>query len=726
MADRHLQLVADSRDRLAELPSSSSPSPQRKPRHRRRAGSAATATPSSQSLLEQAAQDTAASHDVLYSHLMDEKSKRLSAHSGSSTVVEAMVVITPPKPQRNLRHAGRNLAFRGVSSNHGASRRSSSDSYDSLSEHQLRHHRSPLPGRGFGAGRLANSEIPQRAVSDSGALKRSRIRAAHDPEAVLAPLSFRGLSKPAKRLSTFNTRAIMPELEHLALSSDENDDDDDVPMHYGFENVHQGRKPKPQLNRDVSKQNQGDSDERRRVSAPAQTPPTAVTFAAVETRDPHVRKDSVQVVENKTPVQASPRSKLIGDGGLLASPPHGPVSSRRGSLEPPTEHGHKRYPSLSYTPLSELSQWSDRTHNAEVVTATAINIYPHHNESVLVIQQHTNATGEGMTVGSKPMAFPPEKEEQLPSFQAIVHEGTPPPKTVTDRDRTVDSPLLNPRAAPEPPVFKFIPPTPNDEEDRQLGAEATDVRPFSMNATEALPTRKLSLREKAAVQGSSILDAIFLRQPSIRRRYVVSSNVDESQRRNLHPFWRPRGFWDDFDSDEEDCADEEPLEAGDVEPLPRGGDTSNVEVTPRRIGSNRLTFPRKMSTRLPGFRGSGGFLIGNSLGIGRHGTNNRRPYVSPPSNLQQTKERQERQSPSVPRYGTVVMRSAMSSDSLSRRSGRVMKAYRVPGVGTVHVHGLHKIKESIRRVRETRAERAAEKRREQLRGMIGMRISHVA
>ena len=34
-----------------------------------------------------------------------------------------------------------------------------------------------------------------------------------------------------------------------------------------------------------------------------------------------------------------------------------------------------------------------------------------------------------------------------------------------------------------------------------------------------------------------------------------------------------------------------------------------------------------MSVRMPGFRGKGGFLVGNSLGIDRHGTNNRRHHV---------------------------------------------------------------------------------------------------
>jgi hypothetical protein len=81
--------------------------------------------------------------------------------------------------------------------------------------------------------------------------------------------------------------------------------------------------------------------------------------------------------------------------------------------------------------------------------------------------------------------------------------------------------------------------------------------------------------------------------------------------------WQPRDFWEDYASSDEDDYDDWEDQAR----LPPGGDTSDVL-------ERRSFFPRNMSVRMPGFRGNGGFLKGNSLGIERHGTNNRRHYVA--------------------------------------------------------------------------------------------------
>lgn len=116
--------------------------------------------------------------DFLQAHLQDERSHRLSAASGTSTVVEVLVYSSPPPKRRALRHAGRNIA---LSENPGlpGSKRVSSDSA-AIRQHQLRHIRSPLSQ----SGDLTNgwAEQPKkRVVSNPENGVRHTLRASHVP-----------------------------------------------------------------------------------------------------------------------------------------------------------------------------------------------------------------------------------------------------------------------------------------------------------------------------------------------------------------------------------------------------------------------------------------------------------------------------------------------------------------------------------------------------------------
>jgi len=91
----------------------------------------------------------------------------------------------------------------------------------------------------------------------------------------------------------------------------------------------------------------------------------------------------------------------------------------------------------------------------------------------------------------------------------------------------------------------------------------------------------------------------------------------------------------DTDSDSSIWGDEFPYEDDEEDVLPRGGDTSDVEPEPEPAPRSTLARGRsvKRLLGLEGFRGSGGFLIGNSLGVERAGTNRRRHYISLPARL---------------------------------------------------------------------------------------------
>ena len=446
---------------------------------------------------------------------------------------------------------------------------------------------------------------------------------------------------------------------------------------------------------------------------------------------------------------------------LLAN--HLKIQSHSGqrSLEPKADHAVARHVLSNNTPLSAHS---DRTEHMEVNEAKAINIYPHNNDSLLLVQQR----------GSQRQSVPLEaiesvsnestgserdnsaKTKMQPIFTAFVRPSTPPVRAFKGLDDVVqvDSPLTNPRAAPFPPAIKFIPPTPNDEVDRQLGGFEEPEEAKTSNRRDedcARPVRRQSLMEKARRYSESFVQPFLGRNASLssrRRRHSIrqpgEGEEPEGERAtNLHPLWRPRGFWDDFDSESEEDYDGDHC-SDDHEPLPRGGDTSDTGYDAFPSSRSKTWRPRQMSVRMPGFRGTGGFLLGNSLGLGRHGTNNRRHYVDPPASIRNTS------TDNVPasnggllglglrkRKSEHMLRTLTASSESLRRRGllaggsanyskrqRTQRFPRLPGGLQVQYVGVRGFRDRVRQMKGDKSERAAERRREELRGKIGPRVWH--
>lgn len=348
-------------------------------------------------------------------------------------------------------------------------------------------------------------------------------------------------------------------------------------------------------------------------------------------------------------------------------------ADNRRSLVPANEdanvsHRMSGYASL-YPPVTPLSMSSMRSEAPEIIEATAVTLYPHNNESLLLIQHgltagfndlpvdfYSQLNGspvlpselhqaidaiDHVTPSPRPMRVvttaetedilnltPPDSADEARAAPQLLIEPSTPTTIVAPTE--ADSPLRNPRSAPQPPAIKFIPPTPLSELSNPL-----DIPRQPPQA----PIRRAGLMQRARRYSDSVIQPLFSRTITIRR-YVTrpSTGGVGSRDRNLHPFWRPRGFWDDFsdsDSDEEFWGDGELLDIDDpVERrLPTGGDTSDV----RSLEQTRGVLGRVGSMRkavMDGFRGSGGFLIGNSLGVERAGTNSRRHHISLPSRLQ--------------------------------------------------------------------------------------------
>ncbi|OCL10672.1 hypothetical protein AOQ84DRAFT_362197, partial [Glonium stellatum] len=269
---------------------------------------------------------------------------------------------------------------------------------------------------------------------------------------------------------------------------------------------------------------------------------------------------------------------------------------RRVSFDRSTVHSDE-HAMARHAQSTPFSQFSD-TPEAQVSEATAVSIYPHNNHSLLVVQQVARSN----TVSRKPQApheltvsssnlasSPPSTEAEFVQSQrpALTFEpSTPPLQSIPPAPGAVDSPLKNPRKPPIPPALKIIPPTPLEELDRQLAPG-----PPPQSATR--PVRRLSLVQRARRYSDTFIAPLLSRAPSTRTRAiggtgtsVLSTAHGHGQHHghphqphhhdpatttstnpvprahqvpsvsedygNLHPFWRPRGFWEGFEDDSDD------------------------------------------------------------------------------------------------------------------------------------------------------------------------------
>ncbi|KAI5206696.1 hypothetical protein E4T39_02283 [Aureobasidium subglaciale] len=559
-------------------------------------------------------------NDHLYRHLRNEKSKRLSATSTTSTVIEAFVL---PGPTQQKQPALRRVSRVDTLRDDTSSRRSSVES-----QYALKQRISPLPGRKH----LVNGDFD--AARSASNPETGRVRKV---PVIVVPERRSSRSSPTAGADN-ETQLLTPEQNRLHR-----------PKHHVSlkEDYDQGETPRPSLDShtDISSdiwldyatpaQDGGRSRTKlRHVSAPTQTGAGSTMGAS---RDILLRINGQDVEIKPSPRQGWKRHSLNAEHETheLDRPPRQSVERNRSidhRLLLPSQQKNQPMQTLSDYPqqtsprklsdakdirnlhssTSPFSQLSDRTDAMELNEAKAINLYPHGNKSLHMVQhvakkrlaEAQNADGDRHIDA---LATPESEEESViqpshPTFHAVIDTPTPP--RIEDPDRVeVDSPLRNPRIAPQPPRLPAV-----------IISPATPSSQFRKTPSPpSPPLRRPSLVEKARRYSETLIQPFL---PSLSRRNSTASHRPISQHdrdTTLHPFWRPRGFWDDFsESEDEDSGDE----------LPEGGDTSDVrslESVEQQRGIGWRA--KRLSVRLPGFRGQGGFLQGNSLGIDRHGTN---------------------------------------------------------------------------------------------------------
>ncbi|RDW79792.1 hypothetical protein BP6252_04430 [Coleophoma cylindrospora] len=494
----------------------------------------------------------------------------MSAKSGTSAVIiDAFVVDVPIQRRKTLRHRKKQTGLRNFSSASDQSTFSSAPtSIDSRDHpHRLIHKKAELPQPRH---RSLASNVTTSTTSSSGQSRRDVIKDGGIPVAVIPERrssakssktpSLRSMSSrktkrsmslnsaPLSNSAKFNEPGYFDIARHIRTASESASSSArtiDLPPHIPF----------------------------RRSSLSAPTSKNNSRAGSLTTESLHAHN---LMQAQKHEVQ-EPKEKMHDVSPQLSTQPETTKERSRPSIDHNGDPFFGSRLSAQATPFSQTSYETNGT-SAEVSEAMAVNIFPHKNNSVLVVQ-HENSPVETTT---KEVEELPIQKPAQPTM-AVNDEPTTGPVTPPQESHPmdeVDSPLRNPRDAPEPPVLKFIPPTPaglspGNEEDRQLGYDPNEQRPTT---SDSKPKRGLSLVRRALSNRRHSDSSPPSRGISLRRTLSLSGKRKESvdgatqtskgeanptslyptvadrppDGTKLHPFWRPTHFWDDLEGYEDE------------------------------------------------------------------------------------------------------------------------------------------------------------------------------
>ncbi|KJR83227.1 uncharacterized protein SPSK_03892 [Sporothrix schenckii 1099-18] len=299
-------------------------------------------------------------------------------------------------------------------------------------------------------------------------------------------------------------------------------------------------------------------------------------------------------------VQKRDSDKIHGDESNYD---HRNLLDPRSSLDRYMDRYSSRHLSPHNTPFSMVSVETNTTHHsqAELSEALAVNIYPHQNTSVLVVD-HSNRPSDcsddsqpdRLTDDTGPSSSKQESSPASDFASALTPSSVSAPPldrpriTKTDHDTAedipvtpshqqpfslddVDSPLRNPRAPPEPPAINFIPATPSGltpsterEQNRgnyfeEVVQGASDGRPRRRRSVSLVLRKALSRGRSATTEygpsasrsGGLLTRTLSLTRDVQRKAFSIrrsdsidqgrgtSFDIEPAEEDKLHPFWRP-------------------------------------------------------------------------------------------------------------------------------------------------------------------------------------------
>lgn len=515
--------------------------------------------------------------DITESPIMPD-TRRFSTMSGrstTSTVVEAFVVDVPTSRMRTLRHTKKQIGLRDFSSNESTISSAPPSEQSSEQYHRLVHKADRIPERHNGS--LTSNTTP--SITSSHKSRRKIIREGGVPVVVIPDrVSSAKSSKPPSLRSTSSRktkRSNSLQSAPLSQSSKTNEP--------GYFDII------PPTRKLTMSESAGSSNSVHTIDYPPSIPTRRSSLSAPTSRNTSragsLTAESLKahnMLQEKRSLKSEPLEvpkPIISEKENEPQNTRSSIDHSRLSIDHQDErHFHVRR-STQATPFSQASYETAGTAatTAEISQAMAVSMVPHQNKSWTVIHRESEPT-------------PPILRRLITQPTVEVNGKTTdgpvtPPQNLHTMDG-VDSPLRNPRAPPEPPAIKFIPPTPSDMspgavEERQLGFdfdtlldEEYEDRPSTSDRLKrnfsfrrAFSNRRYS---EAIIPDSGMFKRTFLlsgrrkdsstqtskpeANPSTHYPSVLDQPADDSK---LHPFWRPANFWDDLEENDNDSDEDE-------------------------------------------------------------------------------------------------------------------------------------------------------------------------
>ncbi|KAL9638341.1 MAG: hypothetical protein Q9164_001617 [Protoblastenia rupestris] len=451
--------------------------------------------------------------------------KRLSQASTNSTVVAAMVLDSPPKRRRTLRHTGKILDPSAVDTTPTHSNRSSMVS----TRHSLR--------RRDRAVRSPDDDLRSSFMAETSEDVAISIAGQRNDPLVLIPdrrSSLQSSTESTKRLSKTFSVASRQQSSRPTTAPEE--------IKGYFEMPRRDARTVSVMIQQARPAKLEDNIDNKLASSPIpQKALSSVPTSSAISRSASVTSGGM--ITHFTP--ASPPSQCHG---TMASPD---IQEAHESVSDPALTGDWssfRPRSAMVTPFSLRSAHSSTPGTLEVNEATALSIHPHTNKSILVIQE----------IASKDKSKPREQSAIVAANASIAIPGSSTPTIQQELlpRQIVDSPLQNPRDAPQPPEFiKVIPPTPanapSSSEDTRLERN-TLTNAKIVSAPWSSIRRAFSTRRYSESVRAPLFRTLSLRDAAEHPRFSFVEN-DERENR-LHPEWQPRRHFngaDDSDSERE-------------------------------------------------------------------------------------------------------------------------------------------------------------------------------
>ncbi|KAK2841674.1 hypothetical protein FQN49_006018 [Arthroderma sp. PD_2] len=361
---------------------------------------------------------------------------------------------------------------------------------------------------------------------------------------------------------------------------------------------------------------------------------------------PNIPSEPAKQTATKTQPEPAPPETTPS----IILPKESPDHEHDGTVRPLTP------PAAPFTPFQlSIESLSFSPGPVEISQATAVPFFAHNNRSLLVVE-HPLSEARPYTTELKPSLLPLEH---------------------------VESPLRHPRTAPKPPdsVAQTTTATPL----RRANTLPSRPRPPLPTQTDSsgngssLVRRLSSVRRRLSVHRTSTTDSIpattagkdITAMTHRVRNRMAGKKLDSKQ----YPFWRPHGFWEDYD-------DEGTTSGGN-------GNVNNIPKTTTTITAGK---------DLPSSGYESGQYVSNTLGIPQ----NRKPFQGPIALIRRVSQR-SRSRPNLTRLPSFTV---LSPDY--RREKRVRS-----------LRPLHEVQDWITRTRQRREQEKLEARREKLRKAIG-------